>query len=493
MLITLIRPPQITRIQQQAEDYHKPGFAYRILRSLTRERKKSGKISSELWHPLGLLSIASYLRTHGHDVNLIDLNFQEFKNDINGIIGVSLDGHVDESLVDLLRQNRSKGNLLIAGGFEATFHYSELLMNDLIDIIVLGEGELTIIELLDHIEKNEDWREVKGIAYKGPERIIINPRSIYSDLETLPLPDRTLIDIEKYKESNPWVNVITSRGCPRKGRCGFCGKTQHIYRVQSIEKTIEEMKLLYNYGYRKFHFGDDYFISSKEYIMELCSAIINNFTDIRWRCQVHVYDCDEVVLRKMKAAGCEQIGLGVESFNQKTLDTTRKDFTIPQLKDVMKIYREVRMSTSINLIIGLPYESPRLFLANLVKYSFSIKPSWIVISILRITHCLSLRELKGFGAPFQRNPEKFGIHFKDDTGLYCGIPINIREVDSISGTEFSAFQKAYPLAIIYSLLWNRIVNLSLRGLPDRLIGMAGILLKRIIPQLYFWLKKIKTK
>lgn len=459
MQVTLIKPPQII-------------------------------VRSELWYPLGLLSIASYLQAHGHDIELIDLDIQKSIKEIDGILGVSFDGNTDEKFLEILQKNKSKGNLIIAGGFEATFHYSELLDHELVDIVVLGEGELTIIELVDNIEKNEEWRTVEGIAYKSEDGIKVNRRKKYCDLEPLPLPDRELIDMEKYQVTNPCVNVITSRGCPNKGQCGFCGKTQHTYRVQSVGKTIKEMQFLYDHGYRRFLFGDDYLISSKEYITELCTAIKKHFPDIRWSCLIHVNDCDDFITKIMKEAGCIQIGLGVESFNQKTLDAIRKHFTIPQLKDVMRIFKKNGMHTYFNLIIGLPAESPRLFLANLIKYSFILKPGMINLSLLKASHSLSLENIPGFGSPIQRNPEKFGIHFRDGNDVYCGIPIKIREVDSIGDIKFSSFQKGFRFAKAYCWFWNKIINLNL---IDRLLGMTGVVLRKYSPRLFLSLLKIKNK
>ncbi|HOY31090.1 MAG TPA: radical SAM protein [Bacteroidales bacterium] len=466
MLITLIKPPQI--IVNQAEEYLYPAVALKMRKSLRRLIKKNPvEKPLDLWYPMGVLYIASFLQANGHEVEVIDLNFQDFSSDIKGVIGVSFDGKIDGQFLDRLHAYKSNGKLLIAGGFDATFHYSELLDKELIDIIVLGEGELTILELLSRIENNEDWKDVKGIAYKGPEGIIINRRTNYCDLETLPIPNRELVNIEKYRESNPIVNLIASRGCPRKGRCGFCKKTQHNYRIQSVEKTIEEMRILYNYGYRRFYFGDDYFMPPKDHILKLCDAIRTNFPDIKWRCLIHVVDCDETILRTMQESGCEQAGLGVESFNQETLDAIRKDYTISQLTEAIKVFRKIGMNSFIFLLMGLPKESPRLFLANLIKYSFKLKPYFLCLSILNITHSSSLMKLPGFGAPFQRNPDKFGIHFRTDHDEYCGIPIEIKELEAVGTIKFSSYQRAFPFAIMYVSFYHKIIR-PLFKIIDRL-------------------------
>lgn len=447
MKVTLINPKQIA-IEEEYQGY---GLTLQISKIIYHIQEMMCKRSSLLWHPLGLLYIASSLQRHNHDVELVDLNFQRFRDNIDGVIGVSFDGNIDKNFLEMLRKYRSKGNFIIAGGYEATFHYPELLRNEIVDVVVLGEGEITITKLLDKIENRKEWKRIEGITYKNKDKIVVNPPTVIKNLDTLPLPSRELIDIKKYKRDNKWVNLVTSRGCP--GICAFCVKFQS-YRIQSIKKTIKEMQILYDYGYRHFLFGDNRFAFSKKRMMKLCATFKKYFPDISWWCQTHVSDCNEAMLKVMKESGCIEINLGIESFNQRTLDTIKKDFKITQAEKVFNICRKIGIKTSINLILGLPHESPQLFLTNLIKYSLEFRPNSIGANLLATSYNFSPKKLPKFGSPFQRNPEKFKLRFKYDNNGYYNLPIKFKRLKSVNSIELSSYEKIYPLVLLYCLGWN---------------------------------------
>lgn len=232
--------------------------------------------------------------------------------------------------------------------------------NKFIDIIVRGEGETTVLELVKTLEKNGDLSKVKGITYRNSNVIITNDdRELIRDLDSLPFPAYHLLPMNKYKILNKkYINIITSRGCPF--RCEFCFKFVfgNKFRIRSVKSVINEIEYLYKkFDIRIFSFSDDVFTLRRERTVEICKKIIDKDLNILWTCNTRVDLVDDKLLKLMKESGCIRISYGVESGSQKTLDYLKKDITLQQIKKALKLTRENGIATYITLMVGFPHEN----------------------------------------------------------------------------------------------------------------------------------------
>jgi len=349
--------------------------------------------------PLGLASIAAYLKEKNDEfgVFVIDawaenLGPEELKNkiaktkaDIAGIYMVSPRYDQAKKTIEICRQALPK-SLIIAGGPHPSAMPRETLADiPCLDICAIGEGEKIMLELAN----NAPIEGIKGISYRKNGDIITTPaRELIGDLDSLPIPDRGLFPIEKYRthppygRKKPYFTIITSRGCPF--RCAYCSKDvfRQNYRAKSPGKVCDEIEeLILKYGARETHFYDDDFTLDMKRAEEICNEIIRRKIKIIWSCTTRVDLVNEGLLRKMKEAGCWLISYGVESGNQKILDAINKGFTVQQIMSAFETTRKIGISTVGFFMVGLPGETEATIKETLAL-SKKIKPNFVSWGIL---------------------------------------------------------------------------------------------------------------
>jgi len=317
-----------------------------------RKRITLGSYRDKIKFPvLSLLSLASYLEQGGFKVEILDLNLKFLKNKnilriIKDkrpvVIGITSITSAIYETYRLARLIKSSFNIpLIIGGPHATFADEEILNNSEFDIVVRGEGEETLIEIVRTFKGEQNLKNIKGISYKIDGKIIKNePREFISDLDELPFPARHLLNIKKY--GTHAFTIMTSRGCPFG--CAFCqvpGKDGLKWRYRSATNIIEEIKELLkkNPNVKKvsgpvgkrpiIFFVDDNFMVSIKRIKEICTKIINEGIEIYWDSNARVdtiANISEEILGLLKKSGCLHLFLGVESGSSKTLKSYNKQF-----------------------------------------------------------------------------------------------------------------------------------------------------------------------
>lgn len=302
--------------------------------------------------PLNLTYLSAYLKKYGkyrYEIKLIDINcsvdpvdeIMSFNPEILGI--TSLSSHIVE-IYDISNRIRmlNKDILQVFGGAHATIDPIEPLRRASFDISVIGEGEVTFHELVDkYIENGKMINKaflstIQGIAFKSGDSTEINPpRPLISDIDTIPYPDRGLLNNNFYNKryyifrgmnTCGVATIAASRGCPFN--CIFCCvnfTARSKVRFHSAEYVVGEIdKLVSRYKAKWLFFTDDTFLIDKDRTRELCELIIRNRLNkkIKWEVQIRsslVRDKDLSLLRLMREAGCEQIDYGFESGNQRVL------------------------------------------------------------------------------------------------------------------------------------------------------------------------------
>jgi len=367
-----------------------------------RYGKALGKVGPTT-EPLGLAYLAGYLKKYRNDsVEIIDAVALDYSSEDliahidrskPDIVGVSISTPMylrAKETIRILRENFGNNIKIIVGGPHVTiFPKQTLEENKDIDLALYGEAEASLMELLNALENETEFSNVKGLVYRSGDEVIVNPPMPYfENIDEIPLPARDLLQMDKYKPAPtyhrrlPCYIILTVRGCPY--RCSYCSKTfGKVVRLHSIPRVIEEMKVLIDeYHTKEIIFRDDTFTVKKKHTEELCNEIIRQglHKKIKWSCTTRVNLVTLPLLKLMKKAGCWSIHYGVESSSQRLLDLIKKDITIEQIKNAMKWTKQVGIETKAYFMVGLPTETKEETLQT-IKFTKELDPDWIQVTI----------------------------------------------------------------------------------------------------------------
>jgi len=328
-------------------------------------------------YPAGLAMLSSVLEKAGYSVKIIDIFVQKInKEELEHVlkihqpkmvgIGGTTDNRFNSFELAKLVKQINENIVVIYGGVHASFTAQDTLENIKdIDIIVRREAENTILELVDTIEKNKLLSNVKGISYREGDKIIhTKEREFIRDLDQLPFPAWHLLPLEEYdykldfKDIKPGL-VMTTRGCPQ--RCAFCSASFYwglCYRTRSAENVVDEIEwLIDKYNIKGIRFEDDTLTLNRRHIESLCDELVKRKIELPWSCEVRVNTVDKTLLQKMQKAGCYRIGFGVESVSPRVLEVIDKKITMDQVRNVIKITKEIRIYAKAYFMLGLPTET----------------------------------------------------------------------------------------------------------------------------------------
>jgi anaerobic magnesium-protoporphyrin IX monomethyl ester cyclase len=343
--------------------------------------------------PIGLASLAAVLRNAQHDVKVFDATFsKDQREDIKEIlsqsspdvVGISVNTPLFRTALDMacLIKQWDRHIRIIFGGVHPTIAPGEVVREECVDYVVHGEGEMTVLELLEVIECSGEPKDVLGVAYKKGEEIIVNaPRPLIKDLDDLPFPAYDLFDLKKYNtpqvSKKPFAIMVTSRGCPYD--CIFCDA--HVifgkqYRFHSPERVVSDMeRLVKKFKVKEILFRDSEFSLDKERIRKLCELIIKKNINVKWICNGRIARFDQSLLNLMRKAGCRLVMFGVESGDQHVLDRLKKQITVEEIKETFRMTRKVGIKTQASFLIGSPGES-RESLEKTINLAKEIKPDY---------------------------------------------------------------------------------------------------------------------
>lgn len=407
--------------------------------------------------PLGLLSLGAVLENNGYEVRVYDSDLlnsdveqmvETVKNYDPDFVGIYCNTSNYHRVVNYASNIKKLKNYPIClGGPHPVIEPGEILKNKDIDYIVMGEGELTIIEFLEFLNDKKDLNLVKGLAFRKPDGgIAINlRRELVQDLDTLPMPARHLVEIEKYRPSPhhykylPMTTMIVSRGCPFG--CLYCASRNvwgRNYRARSVGKAIEEIKfLIKRYKIRNINFWDDLWGAKPGWTEEFCRRMIDEKIKISWSCERRVDTVNLETLNLMKKAGCYSIFYGIESFDQECLDAINKGIKVEQAQKAMELTKKAGIEVRANFILGLPNETPEKVRLMIKKIS-KINPDYIKFNILTPYPGTALYQevKKGRWGTFKEDPNRSTGYFA--TFLPYGYK-NFKELEDMRKYAFRKF------------------------------------------------------
>ena len=286
----------------------------------------------------------------------------DFKPDVVGI-SAKTQNFTSASVVARIAKECNPDAKVVLGGPHATLSTRDALECPDIDVAVLGEGEMTLVELLRTWGAGrEDLSGVAGLAYRRNGRVAFTaPRANLQDLDELPFPaesaPRVLRDYDRYP-LEAFEFVFATRGCPYN--CTFC-ESKAIWtrqaRWRSPENVVREIKALQARGCNYVYFDDDTFGINPRYIEELCRLIETECPGLRWGCEITVGCSKERSAEYMRRAGCIMVRIGVESGNNRMLRKLKKGHTVEKAHAAVGLYRRKGIEVQTFFMIGLPEET----------------------------------------------------------------------------------------------------------------------------------------
>jgi len=356
--------------------------------------------AAESLPPIGLLKIAALLDKAGYAVSVLDCIillrkgvlhrnkkiYEEIARLINNskpdLVGFNTQCASYPSCINIARHVKSirKDTKIVFGGpFSSLCAVETLKRFTEIDFIVLGEAEITLLELVRTLDEQRDIQTVNGIVFKEAGQIIrTKARALIQNLDELPFPAYQLLDLGG-NSSNPLAeyqninSVVVDRAFPKKTliddgrgcehRCSYCtepliwGHKPRRRTSSNIVKEIIELKS--KFGAEFVEFTHDHFSSRKSGVKEFCQTLLDQKIDIKWGCRARLDMVDTKLLEKMKAAGCSEIIYGVESFSTEMLKSMKKDMrNIELMLSTIQQTVALEIHAHLSFMVGFPWEQP---------------------------------------------------------------------------------------------------------------------------------------
>lgn len=333
--------------------------------------------------PLGLGYLAAYLKRRGIQVQLVDCTFMNEKEAVDAIrrshpdlIGLQIMFSMKEKAIQLAELLRHDCNFLVAGGPLPTSNPNEFLSH--FDVVVVGEGERTLHELVGAVERGTSLANVAGIVFNDGGRVKRTvPRDFIDDLDSVPFPSRELFDNDSYKRyyrrsfGYSTTSIMTSRGCPF--RCDFCSRPVfgNRFRARTAMNVADEVEEVQGLGYDRVWFADDCFTFDRSRLLRICDELISRRIRVGWECLSRVDTVDLEMAKRMKRAGCVRVFFGIESGNDMILEVMKKQATVKQAREAVDVFRKAGVQTGAFFILGYPCEDEETVL-DTVNFASSL-------------------------------------------------------------------------------------------------------------------------
>lgn len=333
--------------------------------------------------PLGLGYLASALAAKGftskiHDNTLFEYNDTQItdliKETAPRVVGLYAATPMIRRALEIasLAKKINPAIMVALGGPHPSCTVEETLSSDAVDVVVIGEGEVTFPEIMECLKNgNTDFTSIKGCAFKDPhKKIIITPRrDLALKLDELPFPDLDNMPVDLYfkkgtnfgilQKHSRSLPIIASRGCP--STCTFCQRfLGKAFRIRSAENIVDELSYRKRkMGITEFNFLDDNFTIHKKRVIEVCDLIHKRDLKITFRFPNGVREdfLDEEILLALKSVGCYHLDFGIESGSQKVLDLMKKGKTIEKITEKVYLCKKNGFKLSSSFLFGTPGET----------------------------------------------------------------------------------------------------------------------------------------
>ena len=437
------------------------------------------------WQPLGTLYVASSLLKAGHGVKFLNGAFlssadimselAEYQPQFIGIYSTTFGWKKAVETAQEIKSFRPDAFIAVGGPYPVAMKEHCLQEAACIDAVVPGEGEVTVVEMVEGLSSGSGLAGVKGVIYRDGEKLVANPEQpLCIDLDPLPFPARELLgDTDSYipppatYKRKPVAVIITSRGCNR--RCLYCfqidKERKSGIRFRSVGNVMAEIELCLSQGYREIKFIDDTLAADYDRAMQIAQEIKARKLDFTWFASACVHQVDKPLLQAFKDAGCWAILFGAESGVQKNLNAIRKGITLDQTRRAVRDAKAVGLKVFTPFLFGIPGET---FAEGLKTIEFACELDPDVANF----HCLTPFP----GTELYDNIAQYGTMSADLADFtYQGaafIPYSMKR-EEITQLRQIAFKKFYsrPRFLVRRVLGIR----SLNDIRAAFTGMKSLL------------------
>lgn len=355
--------------------------------------------------PLGIASIAGYLRDKGVPVSIIDADAEnlslkkleekilEIKPSIVGVTCMTPTIHDD---IAVARIAKKIGATVVMGGPQLNAMPKETLQLPFVDIGIRGEGEYPMYKLVEAVSNNLALDSIPGVVYKTADKqVVMNPPYLHQNLNELPVPARDLLPYKRYFSiisKGRLTTVCPGRGCPFT--CGFCFKQPQDSKVRyrNPELVADEIEDVINkYGINEINFVSDTLTVNRNFIEGFCQEMIDRKIKVPWIAPTRA-DCITLdLLKLMKKAGCRSLRFGVESGSPRILKLMNKDINKEKISQVFKWAKSEKIDSFAYLIIGYIYETEETIRETL-DFVKELRPDLLMYNIATPLPCTRLFE-----------------------------------------------------------------------------------------------------
>ncbi len=450
--------------------------------------------SAPMLAPLGLCYLASVLLQDGFHVEILDGVIEKSGKDdaierikggsatIVGLTATTVCFYSAVRIAERIKEYNPDILTLIGGPHVSAIPEETLSNHGCFDIGVIGEGELTLLEIAKEFDKAKELKDfwgrldsIKGIAFRSDGLVVVNKRrELIKNMDEIPPPARHLLpDINKYNtniamgEDRPLVHVIPSRGCPFA--CIYCdhnvfGRTWRSFSTKYVLDEIED--LIRRYHVRTIVFHDDLFTANHEKVEDFCAQVKKRGMRFKWNVTSRVNLIDEQLAKKMYDAGCRTIYFGIESGDQRMLDFIKKGITLEQAKKAVEVVKKVGLMAHGSFIIGLPTDTKET-IEKTIQFALSL-PLDVATFHIAVPYP---------NTEFERIAEGYGTIKSRDWSKYSGHPNEVIFIaNGLSGEYLLKKQKEAYRRFFFRgrVIKSRIRDLRISNIPGYFQGLKAL-------------------
>lgn len=434
--------------------------------------------------PLGILSIATVIKQKGYNPLIYDLTVNKLSNDVlvsklkeNNvkILGISFgttNRFTGFELCKIIKES-IPGIIIIAGGWHVnTAPYDTIENIKDIDVVALNEGEEVLPELLSALSsgfKVKKLCSVKGIMFRRRGKpFFTGQREFIKDLDSIPWPDRSLINLSDYNQhlpydkSTPSTSMITSRGCPYQ--CIYCSTAKHWghqTRFRSVKNVVDEIEhIVKTYGIRGIDFRDDTFTLNKNRVVEFCNELKNRNISIKWCCETRANTIDLDTVKLMKSVGCYYMAMAIESANEESIKFIKKGITVQQAKDAVLMIKGEGIILKTFFMFGLPGEREKeikntAFMIRDFQNKYKVKPIYSITTIYPGTELEVMAKRLNiipnnftWSKPISNPKQMYNLYFGKQTPLYQEPEMPYKKMAKLIRKYFILYYLNHPVYFV---------------------------------------------
>ena len=318
--------------------------------------------------PLGLLYLSSHLKARGFSVGVFDGTFRSLEHfadtlqrDRPRVVGIAVNMMTKRNALAMMAIARQCGARVVVGGPDPP-HHAESYLQHGADVVVVGEGEHTLEELLPVLASTDgDCSAINGIVFTDAGGSIVRtpPRALMPDLDRQPFPDRSAIDVPSYL--NAWrqrhgvgtISLITARGCPYT--CTWCSRSVfgESHRRRSVGNVADEVEAIVDrYRPERLWYADDVFAIHKTWTLDYARELERRRLRLPFECISRAERIDDAVADALVSLGCFRVWIGAESGSQRILDAMKRKVSLEQVRHTARRLKQRGIQVGMFIMLG---------------------------------------------------------------------------------------------------------------------------------------------